>query len=373
MPGFINTHTHAAMAYFRGLADDLPLESWLSGHIWPAEAKHVNPRFVRQASELACLEMAMAGTTCFADMYFFEDEVAGAAADFGLRAVIGEGILDFPTPNAKTPDDGLRVTGELLAKYQGNELISVAVAPHSIYTVNGENLKKCAELAQASNAILHIHLSETQKEVEDALRDFKKTPVEYLEDAGVLSGNVLAAHAVWLDRTEVRLMAERKAKVSHNPASNLKLASGIAPISAMIAAGVTVGIGTDGAASNNSLDLISDMKLAGLLHKGIALDPTCLKAREILKMATVNGADCLGLAGKTGCLEPGKRADLIAIDLNAPNLQPLNNIYSHLAYALHPGDVTEVMVNGKFIMQNREMKTMDAERIIKEAKLFIAK
>ncbi|MFH0892001.1 MAG: amidohydrolase [Candidatus Falkowbacteria bacterium] len=370
MPGMINTHTHAAMSYFRGLADDLPLSDWLEEHIWPAEAKFVNADFVRRASELAILEMIKSGITCFNDMYFFEEAVASVAKTAGIRAVIGEGILDFPSPSAKTPAEAIKKTAELISEFKNEELITAAFAPHSVYACGEECLVKIKELAEKYNALIHIHVAETKKEADDCREKYGRSPVEYLNSLGFLSPRVIAAHSVWLDENDLCIYKERGVKVSHNPVSNMKLASGVAPIPAMLKKGIIVGLGTDGAASNNTLDMFSEMRAASLLHKTVNMDPTVLSARETVKMATIDAARVLGLDGKTGSLEAGKRADFITINLDKPHLAPMYDPYSHLVYCANAADVDNVVINGKIIMRNRVVKTMEEERILAEANEF---
>ncbi len=370
MPGLINTHTHAAMAYFRGLADDLPLPVWLEKHIWPAEAKYVNKNFVKKASALACLEMIKSGVTCFNDMYFFEQETASVASRIGMRALIGEVILDFHTPSCKTPKEALKKTEEMILKYKDSELISVAVAPHSIYTCSEENLSKSKELADKYSINLHIHISETEKENKDCLRDNEKSPVKYLDELGILNNKTIAAHSIWLDDEDIEIYKNRQVKISHCPISNMKLASGIMNFKKMRESGLVISLGTDGAASNNTLDLFSEMRACALLHKVNNLNPEIASATEIVKAATINGAKILGMDDKIGSLEIGKKADIITVNLNKPHLTPIYNPCSHLVYAVNLADVENVIVNGKLIMQNREVLGLDEDRILEEACKF---
>ncbi len=298
MPGLINTHTHAAMAYFRGLADDLPLNEWLSKRIWPAEAKFVKPNFVKKSSELACLEMIKSGATCFNDMYFFQEITAKVAEKAGMRMLSGEGILDFPTPSCKTPDEAIAKTMELIGRFKNSELVNIAFAPHSIYACGKNVLIKIKELAEEYNLPIHIHLSETKKEVEDCKNKHGKSLAEYLDEIGLLSEKTIAAHSVWLSENDLEIYKNRGVKASHCPASNMKLASGIAPVPEMLDDGIIIGLGSDGAASNNTLDLFSDMRACALLHKVDKLNPTVLSAREVVRMATINGAKVLNLNKK---------------------------------------------------------------------------
>lgn len=384
MPGLVNTHTHAAMTYFRGLADDLPLYDWLNNHIWPAEAKHVNVEFVKQVGELACLEMLKAGVTSYNDMYFFGQAMAEPVQKANLRAVVGIAILDF-----KNPEEGIREAVSLAKQYKNNEFVKIALAPHAIYTCSKENLLKIKDAAETENLRIHIHVSETQKEVEDSKKTHSQTPVEYLDGLGILSERLMAAHSVWLNENDLKIYKNRGVKVAHCPISNMKLASGAAPLKRMLELGITVGLGTDSAASNNTLDLFSDMRACVLLHKvhpvksGFAgpdsnrefnrvnnYDTTAISAREVVKMATIDGAKVLGLEQEIGSLEVGKKADIITIDLNKPHLAPVYDPYSHLVYCVNGEDVGNVVANGRVIMKNRQVKTLDEEKILAEAGRF---
>jgi len=365
MPGLVNTHTHAAMTYFRGLADDLPLDDWLNKHIWPAEAKYVNENFVKQAGELACLEMIKAGVTCYNDMYFFGESMAEPAVAAGLRALIGITILDF-----KNPGEGIKEAVELARKYKNNEFIKIVLAPHAVYSCSKENLLKVKAEAAKANLRLHLHVSETQEEAENAKKIFGKTPVEYLDELDLLSDKLTAAHSVWLNDNDLAIYKNRGVKVAHCPISNMKLASGAAPLKKMLEMGITVGLGTDGAASNNTLDLFSDMRACALMHKVNNYDPTAVSAKQVVKMATRNGAEVLGMEQKIGSLEAGKLADIITINLAKPHLAPIFDPYSHLVYCVDGQDVANVFVNGKIIMRNREVKTLDEGKILKRASEF---
>ncbi len=369
MPGLINTHTHAAMAYFRGLADDLPLDEWLNNRIWPAEAKFVKPDFVRKSSELACLEMIKSGVSCFNDMYFFQEITAKVAEKAGMRMTAGEGILDFPTPSCKTPDEAMAKTIELAEKFKNSELISIAFAPHSVYACGRDVLIKIKELAEEYNLPVHIHLSETKKEVEDCENKHGRPSVEYLDEIGFLSDRVIAVHGVWLSEKDLEIYKNRGVKASHCPISNMKLASGIAPVPEMLEKGITVGLGADGVASNNTLDLFSDMRACALLHKVSKLNPTVLSAREVVRMAAINGAKVLNLDKKIGSLKAGKRADIITINLDKPHLAPIYDPYSHLVYCASAQDAEDVIINGKIVMRNRVIKTIDEEKVLREAVL----
>jgi len=366
MPGMINTHTHAAMSYFRGLADDLPLDIWLNQHIWPAEAKYVNADFVKKAGELACLEMLKAGVTSYNDMYFFGQAMAEPAERANLRALVGITGIDF-----KDPGQALKEAVELSKQYKNNEFIKIVLAPHAVYTCSKENLLKIKKAAEAENLRIHIHVSETKKEVEDAKQKFGKSPVEYLDELGMLSEKVIAAHSVWLSDNDLEIYKNRGVKVAHCPISNMKLASGSAPLKRMLELGITVGLGTDGAASNNTLDLFSDMRACALMHKVNNFDPTAISAKEVVKMATMGGAKAIGMEKEIGSLEVGKKADIITINLNKPHLMPIYDPYSHLVYCVNGEDVENVIVNGKVIMKNREVKTLDEEKILKQAEKFV--
>ncbi len=371
MPGLVNTHAHAAMALFRGLADDLKLQDWLEKHIFPAEAKYVNPDFVRWGTRLACLEMALAGTTTYADMYYFEDVVAEVTRQAGLRGVLGQTILRFPSPDSKTPADALAYAERFLQKYRNDSLIVPAPAPHALYTNDDAVLKESRALANRYGVPLLIHVSETEEERANAIHERGASPVVLLDRLGVFQGRTVAAHAVWVDDNDLRLMHERGVGVAHCPSSNMKLASGVAPVVKMLSLGLVVGLGTDGpAGSNNDFDLFEEMDLAAKLQKVITRDPQALPAQQALEMATIGGARVLGLDKEIGSLEPGKRADMITVRLDAPHAVPMYNVYSQLVYALKASDVNDVMVNGRLIVRNRKMLTLDAAAIIAAAEKY---
>ena len=363
MPGLINTHTHAAMAYFRGLADDLPFGVWLNERIWPAEAKYVNEQFVAQSGELSCLEMIKSGTTCFNDMYFFGQNImAEVVARAGLRALLGVDL--------KNPEMSISQAIELADKYKGNEYIKISLAPHSVYACSGDTLKKVKQAAEAGNFLVHIHVSESEKEIIDCNKTHNKSPVEYLDELGLLTDKLIAAHSIWLSDHDLEIYKARGVKVVHCPVSNMKLTSGVAPLDKMLKLGLTVGLGTDGAASNNTLDLFADMRVCALLHKVTHFDPAVVTARELIQMATINGAKVMGKEKEIGSLAAGKRADIITINLNKPHLTPIYDPYSHLVYCANGADVEDVIVNGKIIMRNRQVKTLDEEKILKQAGEF---
>ena len=365
MPGLVNTHTHAAMTCFRGIADDLPLMTWLDEHIFPAESKLDNQK-VYSGSLLACAEMIMAGTTCFCDMYLFEDAVARAAKDAGIRAVVGEVLYDFDSPNYGPIEQGFAYTENLIAKWQDDPLITIAVEPHSPYLCAPELLQRSFSISQTHEIPMVIHLSEAQSEVDGMQEKYNLTPVQHLADIGVLGPNVVACHCVVLTDEDIALLHKHDVKVSHNPESNMKLASGIAPVPQLLDAGVCVGLGTDGCASNNNLDLFLEMDTAAKLHKVNTLDPTVLDARTALRMATIQGARALGLGEITGSLEPGKLADVIVIDNHKPHLTPMYNPTSHMVYAARGSDVSTSIINGQILMNGRKLQSLELEKVMQD-------
>lgn len=367
LPGLINTHTHAAMVYFRGLADDLPLKQWLEDYMWPAENALLSDEFVFDAVELACLEMIKGGTTTYCDMYFFGKSAARSTIKAGMRAVMGVGILDFPTVSAKTREQYIENVKTMIEVYKGHDLITPCVAPHALYTCSEDTLKIAKSIADYNNIPIHIHLSETEWEVNDVISKHGMRPVKYLEKIGFLNSRVIAAHCVWLDNEEIQTMSKHKVSVSHCIESNLKLSSGIAPIPAMLKEGVRVSIGTDGAASNNDLSMIGEMSTAAKMHKAISKDPTVLDAKTVLLMATRWGAEALGMDDRIGSLQEGKYADMILLNIKKPHLVPIYNIYSHIVYSASHSDVDTVIINGKIIMENRSVVTIDEDEIIQKA------
>ena len=373
MPGLINTHTHAAMVLMRGMADDLPLMQWLQEHIWPAEDHWLGPEFIADAIELACLEMLKAGITTYSDMYFFEGVAAEVTERMGMRAVLGAGILDFPTKTTRDAEDCLRNAEKFIGKWGGSSLITPAVAPHSAYTCSSDTLQKSHALADEHGVPIHIHLSETRWEVDEVRKKHGQTPVAFLQDVGFLSERLIAAHCVWVTPEEIDMLASHGVGVSHCPESNLKLASGIAPVPAMLKAGLKVSLGTDGAASNNDLNIISEISTAAKLHKAATDDPTAIGVGQALLMATLWGAEVLGMGGLTGSLVAGKAADIITIDVRKPHLTPMYNVMSHMVYAVRASDVESVMVNGQVLVYEGVLTAADEGEIIKRASVWGAK
>jgi 5-methylthioadenosine/S-adenosylhomocysteine deaminase len=357
MPGLINSHTHAAMTCFRGLADDLQLMTWLNDHIFPAEAK-LDEHKVFWGTLLACAEMIMSGTTCFCDMYLYEDAVARAAKEAGVRAVVGEVLYDFDSPNYGPIEKGFEYTQTLIDTWKGDPLVSIAVEPHSTYLCAPELLKRAFNLAQAFNLPLVIHLAESKSEVEQIKKRYGRTPVEHLAGLDVLAPNVLACHCVELTPNDITLLQRSDVKVAHNVESNMKLASGVAPIPCLLKEGICVGMGTDGCASNNDLDLFLEMDTVAKLHKAKTLDPTAMDARTVLRMATIQGARALGLDESIGSLEKGKKADLIIIDTHKPHLTPMYNPVSHLVYAAMGSDVRTSIINGEGHLKTINQKSV---------------
>jgi len=372
LPGLINAHTHAAMALFRGLADDLPLDEWLNSHIFPAE-RHLDYDFVYWGTRLAVAEMLLSGTTSFCDMYLFTDAVAQAAADTGIRAVVGEVLYDFPSPNYGPPDNGLKFTEDLIRSYQGHPRVQVAVQPHAVYTCSPDLLQKSKALADRYQTRWIIHLSETAKEVADCLEQYGDTPVGHLHRLGLLQGNTVADHAVALTEGDMDLLAASGAGVVHCPESNMKLASGMAPVMDLLARGVPVGLGTDGCASNNNLDMLSELDTAAKLAKVRDLDPTALPARQALGLATRQGAAVLGLQGEVGRLIPGLKADLVVVDLDQPHLTPIYDPLSHLVYAATGSDVQTVVVEGRLLVEDRQLLSFDLQETLARARELAGK
>ena len=367
LPGLVNTHIHLPMALFRGLADDLPLSKWLDEYIFPAEANHIHPESVRLGALLSGAEMLLSGTTTCCDGYFHEDHVAAAMNNIGMRAILGQGVIDFPAPGVPKPEDNVNNALKFIQKWKyKSPLITPSIFCHSPYTCSEATLKKAKHAADAKGVLFQIHAAETKDEYVSIQTTHHTTPVKFLDKIGIIDQNTLLVHAVWLDDDDIEIIAKRGASVSHNPESNMKLASGIAPVPALLKAGVTVGLGTDGCASNNNLDLFSEMDTAAKLHKVSAMDPTVMDAVTVLKMATIEGARSLGLQDITGSLEIGKKADVITIDTHKPHLVPVYNPVSHIVYAAQGSDVQDVIVDGHILVKDRKLLTVDAENIIEK-------
>ena len=370
MPGLINTHTHAPMVLYRGLADDLPLMEWLNNYIFPAESKTVSPEFVRAGTRLAALEMIESGTTTFVDMYYFEEEIARETRRAGLRGVLGQTVIQFPVADAKTPADALARADAFINEFKGDPLITPAVAPHAIYTLDGPTLRAARDLSKRHNVPTLIHLAESRDETKVAEERRAASPVAYLEGLGFLGPGVLGAHGVWVSDADIQVLRTHNVGISHNPESNMKTASGVAPIPAYVKAGVSVGLGTDGAASNNDLDMFEAMRFAALLAKNESKDPSALSARAVLEMATTRGARALGMDARLGSLEAKKRADLITVSVSGARQTPIYDPISHLVYVIHGDDVRNTIVNGKILMRDRKVLTLDEGAVIAEARAW---
>ena len=367
MPGLINSHIHAPMALFRGLADDLPLQKWLLEYIFPAEGKWVNEEFVSCGTSLACAEMIRAGTTTFADGYFFEEKVFQTVEQIGMRALLAEGILDFPTPDSPSSEEPLKKISDFIKNHGQSSSIRPTLFAHSVYTCSPDLLRRCRELSDRYEVSWVIHLAETQSELEEVSKKYGATPVKHLQNLDLLSPSLIACHCVWLTEEEMDILARFGVRVVHNPESNMKLASGVAPVPDLLARGIPVGLGTDGCASNNNLDLFQEMDFAAKLHKVHRLDPTVMPAQTVLEMATIGGARVLGMEKEIGSLEVGKKADIIILDLNRPHLQPVYNIVSHLVYSATGADVRDVIIDGKLVMENRKLLTLNEEEVLDKA------
>jgi 5-methylthioadenosine/S-adenosylhomocysteine deaminase len=371
IPGLVNAHTHAPMVLYRGLADDLPLQEWLEKYIFPAEAKTVSREMVRVGTRLAALEMIQSGTTAYADMYYFEEEIGRVTKAAGLRGILGQTIIQFPVADAKTPAEGLARSEAFIKEFRNDELIVPAVAPHAPYTNDTKTLQAARALATRYGVPLITHVAETSAEVKNSQAAHGgMTPVAYLDSIGFLGPRTLANHMVWASPADIAILRNRRVGVSHNPESNMKLASGIAPVPAMLTAGVIVGLGTDGAASNNDLDMFEAMRLAAFLHKVHSGDPRAIPAATALQMATINGARALGLEKQIGSLEAGKRADLVVVSMAGARQTPMYNAISHLVYVSRGGDVQTTIVNGRVLMRDRKMLTLDEAAVLSEARKF---
>ncbi len=365
LPGLINAHTHLAMSLLRGYADDLSLEDWWQKHIYPIESKFGREE-VYWGSLLALMEMVKSGTTCFVDFYYYEDEVGKAAQKIGMKGALGCAVLDFPTFYFKTPADAFRKIEKLAKTKIG--LTDYALAPHMLQTTSLGTYKKAKKIARQNNLLLTTHLSETKQEVDFSLKEYKKRPVEALEEAGILDEKTLLAHCCWLNKKEIKILARSGASVAHCPISNMKLGSGIMSLEEMMEAGVNVCLGTDGACSNNCLDIFGEMKVAALAHKGYHLNPTLATAQTVLDMATINGAKALGLEKEIGSLEAGKKADIIIIDFEKPHLTPRHNLVSNIVYAAKGSDVETTIINGKVVMEKRKIKNINEKKVLRKIK-----
>jgi 5-methylthioadenosine/S-adenosylhomocysteine deaminase len=370
IPGLINGHTHVPMVLFRGLADDLDLQEWLTKYIFPAEAKNVNEEFVRVGTRLGLAEMIRGGTTTYCDMYYFEDAIADETFKAGMRGVLGETVIDFPVADNKTNEQAMAYAEKFVSQWKGNALIIPAIAPHAPYTVSEDHLKAIRAFSDRTGAPIVTHISETKREVDDSIKAKGASPIDYLNRIGFLSNRVIAAHVVWPSEEELGLLKKLGVGIVHNPQSNMKLASGVAPVPEMLKADLPVGLGTDGAASNNDLNLWEEMDTAAKLHKLISKDPKVVTAEEAFEMATLRGARALHLEKEIGSLEKGKRADLVIVDLDDLNQTPSYNIYSDLVYATKAADVRTVIVEGRVIMRDRKLLTLNEETIKADARRF---
>jgi 5-methylthioadenosine/S-adenosylhomocysteine deaminase len=370
IPGLINTHTHIPMTLFRGIADDLDLNEWLTKYIFPAEAKNVNEEFVRVGAQLGLAEMIRGGTTTYCDMYYFEDAIADETAKAGVRGVLGETIIDFPVADNKTHEEAMAYTEKYVKKWMGHKLIVPAIAPHAPYTVSEQHLKAIKAFSDRTGAPIVTHIAETQKENKDILTNTGARPVGYLDRIGFLNNRVIAAHLVVINDEEIALLKTRGVGGAHNPQSNMKLASGVAPIPQMLKMDFPIGLGTDGAASNNDLNIWEEMDTVAKLHKVFTQDPKVITAKEAFEMATIRGARALHLEKEIGSIEEGKRADIVIVDFEELNQTPIYNIYSHLVYATKAGDVRTVIIEGRVVMLNHRLQTLDEASIKRRARVM---
>ncbi|HSD60251.1 MAG TPA: TRZ/ATZ family hydrolase [Burkholderiales bacterium] len=367
IPGLVNLHTHAAMTLMRGLADDLPLMEWLKNHIWPAETRHASPEFVGDGTRLACAEMLRGGVTCFNDMYFYPEAAAAAALEAGMRAAIGMIVVDFPTPYASDPDDYLNKGLQLRDQHRGNPLLRFCMAPHAPYTVSDKTFARVVTYAEQLQVPIHIHLHETSDEIRESLEHFGVRPLERLRALGMLGPNLIAVHMVHLSQEEVDLVAKQRCAIAHCPSSNLKLASGIEPPVQLLAHGIPIGLGTDGAASNNRLDMFEEMRLAALIAKVATRRADTLPAHQVLEMATLNGARALGWESEIGSLLPGKAADVVAVDLSALEVSPCYEPVSHLVYAAGRQHVSHVWVAGRLLVEEGRLTSLSERALLARA------
>jgi len=371
MPGLVNTHTHLPMTLLRGIADDLPLFDWLNRYIFPLEAKYMNPETVKLGSLLGCAEMLLSGTTTCCDGYFHEDAVAESVLESGIRGVLGQGVIDFPAPGIPNPADNIKTAAQFAEKWQNaSSLIRPSVFCHSPYTCPEETLKKAKQITRSNNLLFQIHTSETKNEFDMIMSRHGVSPVKYLERIDILDEMTLLVHSVWVDEEDIRIISEHGSKISHNPQSNMKLASGIAPVPEFLKNKITVGLGTDGCASNNDPDLFKEMDVAAKIHKANLLDPTVMDARTVLQMATIKGAKAIGLEDETGSIEKGKHADIIIIDTDSPHLIPMYNPVSHLVYSATGSDVRDVLVSGKITVRDKKILSLDIEDIMDKVNLL---
>jgi 5-methylthioadenosine/S-adenosylhomocysteine deaminase len=370
IPGLINGHTHVPMTLFRGIADDLDLQEWLTKYIFPAEAKNVTEDFVRVGTRLGLAEMIRSGTTTYCDMYYFEDAIADETFKAGVRGVLGETVIDFPVADNKTNAEAMAYVERYLNRWKGNALIVPAIAPHAPYTVSADHLKAVRALSDRTGAPIVTHISETKREVDDSIKDKGLSPINYLNGIGFLNNRVIAAHVVWPTDEELVLLERLGVGIVHNPQSNMKLASGVAPVPQMLKRDLPVGLGTDGAASNNDLSLWEEMDTAAKLHKVFAKDPKVVSAQEAFEMATIRGARALHLDKEIGSIETGKRADIVIVDLDDLNQTPFYNIYSDLVYSAKAGDVLTVIIEGRLVMRDRQLLTLDEAAIKVDARKY---
>jgi 5-methylthioadenosine/S-adenosylhomocysteine deaminase len=373
MPGLVNAHTHAAMTCFRGIADDMELMGWLNNYIFPAEARNVDPELAYWGSLLACAEMIKSGTTAFSDMYIFEEETARAAKQAGMRCLLGEVLFDFPSPSFQSPAEGLAYSEKLIQKWADDPLVNIMVEPHSLYTCSPDLLKASKALADRYHIPLATHLLENKAEAKQLEDKFGRRATRFLMEGGFLDERFIAFHCVAMDGEDMRIFADHGCKVVHNPESNMKLASGVAPVSAMQSRGIVVGLGTDGCASNNNLDMFQEMDTAAKLGKVALLDPTVMSARTVLRMGSCDGARVLGLDALVGGLEAGKKADICIVDMDKPHLTPMYDEYSHLVYSVGGADVETVLINGKLVMKNRRLLTIDENEAMRRVRAIALK
>jgi 5-methylthioadenosine/S-adenosylhomocysteine deaminase len=371
MPGLVNAHVHLPMSLFRGLADDLPQGEWLNHHIFPAEKKYISPETVRVGTLLSCAEMIMTGATTCCDGYFYEGAVAQAFHETGLRGVLAQGVIDFPAPGVSDPSNNIKTAADFVSAWKNiSPLISPSIFCHSPYTCSAETLTKAKKAADDLGVLFQIHVAETKAEMDQMQAEKGMSPIAYLDHLGVLDSRTLVHHAVWLTDEDMDILAKKEVSVAHCPESNMKLASGVSPVPQILSKGICVGLGTDGCASNNNLDLLTEMDSAAKLHKAFTKDPTVMDAKTILRMATIDGAKAIGMGDKIGSLEPGKQADIIIVDVNRPHLTPMYHPESHLVYAARGSDVREVFVAGERLLMNYQLANMDIHEIIKHASMI---